>query len=70
MDYMLLYVFPDLWNADCFPESFALDRVDGVLLREPHLVFWSDTMDLSLELIHNVVCISDTLGGGFNHSIG
>jgi len=70
MDYMLFDGFPELLNADCLPPSFKLDQADGEFLCELHLVFRSDTMNLSLELIHNAVRISDTPGGGFNISIG
>jgi len=70
MDYTLLDGFPELLNADCLPPSFKLDQADGEFLREPHLVFRSDTINLSLELNHNAVRISDTPGGGFNLSSG
>jgi len=70
MDYTLFDGFPELLNADCPPPIFKPDQADGELIRESHLACRSDTMNLSLELIHNSVNISDTPGGGFNLSIG
>ena len=70
MDYMLFDGFPELLNADCLPPSFKHDQADGEFLRELHLVFQSDTMNASPELIHNAVRISDTPRGGVNLSIG
>jgi hypothetical protein len=69
MDYTLFDGFPKLQNTHCLPPSFKLDQADGEFLHEPHLVYSSDTMNHSLELIHNAVRISDTPGGGFNVSI-
>jgi len=69
MDYMLLDGFPELLNADCLPPSSKLNQVDGEFLCEPHLVFRSDTINLSLDLIHNTVRSSATPDGGFNLSI-
>ena len=70
MDFTLLEGFPELLNANCLPPSLKLNQVDGEFLRELHLVFGSDTVNLSIELIYNAVPISDTPGGGFKLSIG
>jgi len=69
MDYTLFDGLPELLNADCLPPRVKLDLADEQFLRQPHLVFRSDTLNLSLELIHNAVHISDTPCGGFNVSI-
>ena len=69
MDYTLFDGFPELLNANCLPPSFKFDQVDGQFLLETHLLIQCDTINLSLQLIRNVVCISDTPGGGFSLSI-
>jgi len=69
MNYTLFDGFPELLNADCMPPSFKLDQADGDFLHEPHLVFRTDTINLSLGLIYKEVHLSHTPGGGFNLSI-
>ena len=70
MDYTLFDGVLELLNGNWLPPSFKLNKADGEFLCETHLVFRSDTMNLSLELIHNAVRIRYTPGGGFNLSIG
>ena len=70
MYYTLFDGFPEVMNADWPPPSFTLDQADGKFLHAPHLVSECDSMNLSLHLIYDAVCISDTLWGGFSPSIG
>jgi hypothetical protein len=53
-----------------WPPHFKLDQVDAEFLHEQHLDVRIDTINISLELIHNTVRISDTPGGGFNLTMG
>jgi len=69
MDYTRSGGFLELLNVDYLPPTFTLNQADGEFLCESHLVFRSDTINLSLEQIYNLVRISDTPGGGFNLSI-
>jgi len=61
---------PEHLNDNCLPPSFTLDEADGEFLPEPHLLMRSNTINHSLLLIHNVVCISKTPGGDFSLSNG
>jgi hypothetical protein len=70
MDYMLFDHFPKLLNADSLPTSFKFDHADGEFLLESHLLIQCDTINLSLQLTNNAVCISHTPGGGFSLSVG
>jgi len=70
MYYMLFDGFVELLNTHRLPPSLKLDRVDGEFHVELHLVTRSDTINLSLPLIPNMVHISDTEGGGFGRTIG
>ena len=69
MDYTLFDGFPLLPNADCLPPSFKLDQADGQFPLELHLLIQCDTINLSLQLTHNAVNISETSGSGFSLSI-
>jgi len=70
MYYTLFDGFLEHLNPECISPIFNLDLVDGQLLHEPHLLIRSDTRDISPQLNHNVVQISDTSGGGFSLPIG
>jgi len=57
-------------KCPCLTEIFRDNQADGELLREQYLVIHSNTINLSLQLIHNGAHISNTPCGGINLSIG
>jgi len=70
MYYTLFDGLPELLNANCVLGTIKLDYVDGQFLLEPHLLIRKDTINISLQLISNVVHFSETADGGFSLSIG
>jgi hypothetical protein len=70
MHYTLNDGFRELLHTNCLPPSRIFDQADGEFLLEPHLLIPCDTINLSLQLTHNAVCISHTPGGGFSLIIG
>jgi len=70
MYYTLFNGFLQLLNANCLPPRFIFYQVDGQFLRELYLLIRCDTINLTLQLIHNPVCISDMSDGGFSLSVG
>jgi len=70
MYYTLLDGFLELLDSIWIPSSLNLDQADGELLLEQHLLFQRETINLSLQLIHNAVHISDIAGGAFSLNIG
>jgi len=69
MYYLLLDGFAELLNDNFRPPSIKLDQADEQSSLELNLLIWSDTINLSLQLIRNVVRISHTAGGGFSRCI-
>ena len=69
MDYTLFDGFPERLNADCLPPSFKLDHADGEFLLESLLFIRGDAVNLSLQLVSDVLRVSQAPGCGICLSI-
>jgi hypothetical protein len=62
--------FSQCLNAECVPQSFKLDQVDGESLLELLLLIQGDAINLSLKLVSDVPSISQAPDRGIYLSIG
>jgi hypothetical protein len=67
--YMLFKNVSVVLNANYQLEHFEFDHTDGELLLELDLLICNDAIIFFYHHVHNVVCISDTAGGGFSPCI-
>jgi hypothetical protein len=70
MYHVLFNGFPERLNAHCLPPSFKLDHADRELRLELLLFIRGDAINLSLQLVSDMLRISQAPGGGFYLSIG
>ena len=69
MDYTLFNGFPQRLNADCLPLRFELNQADREFLLAPFLFIRVDTINLTLQLVSDPLCISQAPGSGLCLSI-
>jgi len=69
MYYALFKGFPQHLKAYCLPPSFKLNHADGQFVLEPLLFIRGDATNLSLQLVSDVLRISQAPGRGFSLSI-
>ena len=70
MYHALFNGFEERLNADCLTPTFKLDQQDGEFRLEPLLFIRGDVITLSLLLVSDPICISQTPGRGLCLSIG
>jgi hypothetical protein len=70
MYYALFNGFTECLNAGCLPPSFKIDQKDGEFRLDQLLFIRVDAINLALQLVSDLLRISQAPCGGFCLSIG